>query len=121
MSIGIKLLFMSEKLLTSKTILYELSFNFFLLIILCPLFLLAFPTILSINFGNENFVIKYIVGHKSKTINYSDVQWVKKSGIWPGNYQLGIKEEKERLILQYFDKNDRATIINNIQEITARI
>lgn len=95
-------------------------FGFVILAILL-LFLFALPTITSIHFDSEWLVIKYVPGHKTKIINFSDIKQIEKSGMGPNNYRLWHNHEKIRLFLQYFNKSDRSEIIKKLHEIVGRI
>ena len=100
-----------------------ISISFFALMMLLTYlaFTYAGPTITFIEFADDHFVLKLIHGHKQRKISYSEIKSIKLKGFGPNNTKLSIGEEKFRLVLQLFTKNDRAEIIKTLIDKTNTI
>jgi hypothetical protein len=98
-----------------------ISITFFALMMLSTYlaFTYAGPTITFIEFADDHFVLKLIRGHKK--ISYSEIKSIKHKGFGPNNTKLCIGDEKLRLVLQFFTKNDRAEIIKTLIDKTNTI
>jgi hypothetical protein len=82
-------------------------------------FIFAVPTIISIKFGADHLILRFVKGYGERTVLYKDIQWIKKTGIMKNNFKIRINGENISLVLRLFKKRDRVNVVETIEKHTA--
>jgi len=118
LQILINFFFAPELFQNPRGIIISITFFALMMLLTYLAFTYAGPTITFIEFADDHFVLKLIRGHKQKKISYSEIKSIEHKGFGPNNTKLCIGDEKLRLVLQFFTKNDRAEIIKALIDKT---
>jgi len=87
-----------------------------LMLLIYVFFIFAVPTIISIKFGADHLILKFVKGYGERTVFYQDIKSIKKAGIMQNNYRICINGENIPILLTLFKKSDRSSIVETIVE-----
>ena len=113
-------LFFSEffKQRTDFIVFSILSFSV-LMMLVSVFFIFAVPTIISIKFGADHLILRFVKGYGERTVFYKDIQWIKKTGIMKNKFKIRINGENISIVLRLFKKSDRVNVVETIEKHTA--
>ena len=90
-----------------------------LMMLVSVFFIFAVPTIISIKFGADHFILRFVKGYGERTVFYKDIQWIKKTGIMKNKFKIRINGENISIVLRLFKKSDRVNVVETIEKHTA--